>query len=222
MASTTDGCLAEDAASYIGGRSDPIQGVNGDTAEVNRQTTLLIEWAVENKAVLDRSYFEGFVRLEGVTAEHEVFYRESDNRAIKRTHAGCFGVTPQAKGVQRDATPLFYLRRVLLMNRVFDSRIRLEGLAFNKSLLLGKTEGEHPSLVSSQPWYVGLDKLAPHPTGEEIKQFMNSLGFEELLGSYYGWINRDQKISVIDARRDNFIKTKEGVVPIDLVISEHP
>lgn len=106
------------------------------------------------------------------------------------------------------------------MNRVFDSRIRLEGVAFNKCLLLGKTEGEHPCLVSSQPWHVGLIPQEPHPTGVEIKQFMNSLGFEERLGSYYGWVNREQKISVIDARRDNFIKTKEGVVPIDLVISE--
>jgi hypothetical protein len=106
------------------------------------------------------------------------------------------------------------------MNRVFDSRIRLEGVAFNKSLILGKTEGEHPCLVSSQPWHASWLPQEPHPTGDEIKQFMNSLGFGERLGSYYGWVKRDQKITVIDARRDNFIRTKEGVVPIDLVISE--
>jgi hypothetical protein len=122
----------------IRGRSDPIQGVNGDTAEINRPAAILIEWASRNKAILEESYFVGLVPLGTATAEPDVFYRKGDNRAVKRTHAGCFGVTPRPKGLPRDATPLFYLRRVLLMNRVFSSRIRLEGVAFHKSLVLGK------------------------------------------------------------------------------------
>jgi hypothetical protein len=38
--------------------------------------------------------------------------------------------------------------------------------------------------------------------------------------SYFGWIRKDEGIAVLDARRDNFIKSANGVVPIDLVISE--
>jgi hypothetical protein len=43
-----------------------------------------------------------------------------------------------------------------------------------------------------------------------------------VLESYFGWVKKDEEITVIDAREDNFIKTIEGVVPIDLVISKEP
>jgi hypothetical protein len=51
---------------------------------------------------------------------------------------------------------------------------------------------------------------------------MESLGFEALKDSYFGWFKAQGKIKVIDARPDNFIKTENGVIPIDLVISEEP
>lgn len=49
---------------------------------------------------------------------------------------------------------------------------------------------------------------------------MEAMGFTEKPGSYFGWFKKDEKITVVDARRDNFIKTGDGVIPIDLVISE--
>jgi hypothetical protein len=62
--------------------------------------------------------------------------------------------------------------------------------------------------------------LTPHPSEEEIKEFMELLGFAEVKGSYFGWFKQQGKIQVIDARPDNFIKTENGVIPVDLVISE--
>jgi hypothetical protein len=222
MASTTDGRLAEDAASYIGGNTNAVQRLDGSPTEIDRQSGLLVAWAIKNRAILPVTYFSGLRQLGGTTAEHVVYVHQGDNRAIKQTHAGTFGVTPDAKGKQTGATPLFYLRRILLMNRVFDSRIRLEGVFYAKSYVIGKTDDLHPCIVVSQPWYRAAMPSNPHPSDFEIKEFMEVAGFEQKGGSYFGWFKKDEKILVIDARPDNFIKTTEGVVPIDLVISEEP
>jgi hypothetical protein len=219
MASTTHASLAEDAAAYLGRSSDTFQGFGSDPKEIDRQATCLIEWASKNDAILKDSYTSGLERQEGTTAEHEVFYRSDDNRAVKRTHAGTFGVTSAQKGEQGHATPMFYLRRLQLMNREFDSGIRLEGIMLAKCLLIGAT-GDQPCMVISQPWHRPANKNSPHPSRMEVKEFMESLGFAEVKGSYFGWLKAERKIRVIDARPDNFIKTENGVIPIDLVISE--
>jgi len=49
---------------------------------------------------------------------------------------------------------------------------------------------------------------------------MKSLGFTLLSRSYYGWRRRGDGVTILDARADNFIKSPEGVVPIDLVIAK--
>lgn len=224
MAKTTDGCLAEEAAAHIQRNTDTVQGVDGSSAEIERQSGLLIGWALKNRALLSLVYFTGLRKVGDSTAEHVVYYRGSDDRAVKRTHAGTFGVTPGPKGEQQGATPLFYLRRLLLMNRVFDSIIRFEGVSYDSSILLGKTEGFYPCIVTSQPWHWPASSENPHPNVSEIKEFMEKLGFTEKPGSYFGWFKKEEKskLSVVDAKRDNFIKTEEGVIPIDLVISEEP
>lgn len=222
MANTTDGCLAEDAASYIGGNTDPVQRLDVSATEIDRQSGLLVAWALKNKGLLPVTYFLDLTQLGNATAEHVVYSRQSDNRAIKRTHAGTFGVTPDVKGKQTGATPLFYLRRILLMNRVFDSRIQFEGVFHAKSYLIGKTDDLYPCIVISQPWYRAATAANPHPSLSEIKEFMEAVGFEQKPASYFGWLKKGEHIVVIDAREDNFIKTAEGVVPIDLVISEEP
>jgi hypothetical protein len=116
---------------------------------------------------------------------------------------------------------MFYLRRLQLMNREFASDLRLEGIMFGKSLLIGAT-GNQPCMVISQPWHRPANRNFPHPSQIEIKEFMESLGFTEVKGSYFGWFKAQSKIRVFDARPDNFIKTQYGVIPIDLVISEEP
>jgi hypothetical protein len=156
------------------------------------------------------------------SAEHEVFYRPSDNRAVKRTYSGTFGVTPDRKGDQTAATPLFYLRRLILFNSVFDSDIRLEGILLGgQTLIIGAT-GEQVSVVVSQPWIRAADPKRPDPTPLQIEEFMHAFGFEKLHGWYFGWQRRTDNIIILDARSDNFILSAAGVVPIDLVISQGP
>src|SRR6266496_799661 len=151
MAEATHGDLAADAAAYLTRGTDSTEGFGGNTQEIERQSSCLGEWARDKNVILTDSYFVGLEKYGGITAEHEVYYRAADNRAVKRTYPGTFGVTPLPKGEQSYATPLFYLRRLELVNRIFGSDFRLEGIAMGRSLLLW-ARGEHPSMVVSQPW----------------------------------------------------------------------
>ena len=210
MANTTNGCLTASAVAYLRAGGYTNVGIDCDTQEIGRQSDCIVKWAESDKAMLTMECCAGLKKYGYATAEHEVYHRVSDNRALKITYAGCFGVTPEPKGVQKAATPTFYLRRIQLMNEVFRSDIRLEGLIMRKSLLIGAI-GDQPSFVISQPWWTG-----PHPNEQEVLDFMEKMGFKSTPKSYYGWSK--EKITIIDARVDNFIKTYEGVVPIDLVI----
>ena len=218
MAAESHGNLAADAAAYLEKSADAVESLGGSAEEIDRQAACLVEWARERNVLLTDDYTAGLERHRAATAEHEVFYRVLDNRAVKRTYAGTFGVTNEPKGKQCHATPLFYLRRLELMNRIFGSDLRLEGVALGKSLLIG-APGEKPCLVISQPWIDAADENLPHPSEAEVAEFMEALYFSPLTGTFYGWRNNENEITVLDARPDNFIKSPVGVVPIDLVIS---
>lgn len=218
MAQTTHGSLAEDAAAYLRGSGHTIEGVGGNSNEIDRQIITLHEWAQKRNVVLTNAIVHGLKKHTGTTAEHEVFYRASDNRAVKLTYAGTFGVTPDPKGDQQAATPLFYLLRITLMNEVFDSDIKLEGIVMDESLLIG-AHGKQPRMVVSQPWIRARDALNPHPTMAELSEFMELLGFSSLTTAYFGWHHKEDDITILDARPDNFISSCEGIVPIDLVIN---
>lgn len=220
MATTTHGSLAADAAAHLRRSGHTIKGVGGNPNEIDRQAVCLLEWARNKNAILTDAHTAGLKKHSGTTAEHEVFVRASDNRAVKLTYPGTFGVTPDPKGLQQAATPLFYLLRLELMNRAFGSDFKLEGIALGKSLLIG-AQGEQPRMVVSQPWIRAANPSFPHPSTTEISQFMESLGFVSLKGSYYGWHHKEENITILDARPDNFIKSHQGVVPIDLVISKN-
>lgn len=218
VAGSADGDLATDAATHLGRGGYTFESLSGSSEEIDKQAACLVEWAEQQKALLTEAHFDGLKKhTAGTTAEHEIFYRQSDSRVVKRTYPGTFGVTPEPKGVQKAATPAFYLERMRLMNEFFDSDFRLEGITFGKSLILFAT-GEKPCIVVSQPWIRPADPQNPHPTKAEIKEFMELAGFKEDVTSYYGWCNEVEGISVIDARPDNFILSRVGVVPIDLVI----
>jgi hypothetical protein len=219
MAKTAHGDLAADAAAHLARSADPAGVFGGDSKEIDRQAVCLIEWAHARNVVLGNDYTSGLERHNGISAEHEVFYRKSDDRVVKRTYPGTFGIGNGPKGKQHHATPMFYLRRLELMNQTFDADLRVEGVSFGKSLLIG-AKGEQPSLVISQPWIRADNPKQPHPTPAQIREFMEALEFTELAGSYYGWYRRSDNITVLDARPDNFVRSHAGVVPIDLVISQ--
>jgi hypothetical protein len=114
---------------------------------------------------------------------------------------------------------MFYLRRLELMNQTFGADLRVEGISFGKSLLIG-AKGEQPSLVTSQHWIRACNPRQPHPTPAQIREFMESLEFTELAGCHCGWFRKSDNITVLDARPDNFVMSHAGVIPIDLVISQ--
>ena len=49
---------------------------------------------------------------------------------------------------------------------------------------------------------------------------MESLGFTQMKDAYYGWFRENDRVTIVDARPDNFIMSAVGVVPIDVVISQ--
>lgn len=219
MATGKNESLATDAAAFLRRSGHTIRGVGGNSEEIDQQAVRLAEWARIRGVILTDDFWGTLKKHPGTTAEHEVYYRAEDNRVIKVTYPGTFGCTPDTKGQQQAATPLFYLTRLELMNRVFDSELKLEGIAFGKSLLIG-VQGEQPRMVVSQSWIRAANPRFPHPSLTELSTFMESLDFIPLSGAYFGWGRKSDRIKILDARPDNFINSTEGVIPIDLIICQ--
>ena len=150
------------------------------------------------------------------TSEHEVHFRQSDGRAVKRTWAGFYGQVPiprKGKLDRANASPVEYLRRMALQILVFEGDLKLEGVSISDkpSMIIGQPAGE-PSFVISQPWYARSERA----TTEEIAELLKESGFVEVPGSYFGWYRPADGVVIVDAKPDNFIKTVAGIVPIDL------
>jgi hypothetical protein len=208
MVTRTHGNLASAAAAYIGGSGDIVPRRQGDALEIRRQSARLCKWAQDNGCLIDYTPPVDAKRTEG--AEHEVFFHQQVNRVFKRTYPGTFGSILTKNGLRRTATPYFYLRRLELTNEFFGSDLRLECV----------TSGDRPSIVVSQPWAQPADPKKPLPTPAEIHDFMTELDFEPVLNASYEWFRKSDGVRVSDARPDNFIKSENGVVPIDLVVSK--
>ncbi|WP_264487800.1 hypothetical protein [Luteolibacter arcticus] len=154
------------------------------------------------------------------TSEHEVFYRPADGRAVKRTWPGIYGQIPTASSGtldRRNATPAEYLKRMALHIEVFASDIRLEGITVSDkpSMIIGQPPGQ-PSLVISQRWYA-KEGLA---TNESIHDLLTGEGFRAVPSSYFGWYRPEDGVVIVDAKPDNFIRTHEGLIPIDLQMAQ--
>jgi hypothetical protein len=94
------------------------------------------------------------------------------------------------------------------MNEVFGSDIRVEGI----------TPGDKPSIITSEPYHEAADEKSPYPTPQEIGDYMRSRGFNPMPNAENAWRRAADGISAYDVRPQNFIKTKDGVVPVDLVL----
>lgn len=108
-----------------------------------------------------------------------------------------------------------------LQNRLFGDEIRLEGAMIHAgpSMILGQPPDGF-SLVISQPWLEAADNKRQFPSEQEIHDFLCEIGFRPLLKSLYGWQSHDDSFVVLDAKPDNFIATADGILPIDLLITE--
>jgi hypothetical protein len=209
MATKTHESLAADAAAYLVRSGDIFPRSRGDALEIRRQSERLRQWAKEVGCLID--YAPPAAAPQSRGAEHEVFFHESNNRVFKRTYPGTFGSVPTTHGLRRTATPYFYLYRLELINQIFSSDLRLEGV----------TAGDAPSVITSQPWAHPADPRSPLPSLSEVREFMVSLGFEPIHDAPFDWFRASDGIRISDARPDNFIKTEYGVVPIDLIASRN-
>jgi hypothetical protein len=100
---------------------------------------------------------------------------------------------------------------------LFDSDLKLEGVTISDkpSMVLFQPSGQ-PCFVVSQRWFERGDRA----TTEDIIAFMEDAGFQEVPGSYFGWCRKVDRMIVVDAKPDNFIKTAVGIVPIDLQMTQ--
>lgn len=192
----------------------------GDPASFGVEIGNLESWATQAGALIPAEDLDRLTLISNHTSEHEVFYREPDDRAVKRTWPGVYGQIPVAMNGgldRRNATPSEYLIRMALHIEVFASDIHLEGVTVSDkpSMIIGEPAGQ-PSIVISQRWYAKNGTS----TNEAIHDLLVSEGFRAAPASYFGWFRPDDGIVIVDAKPDNFIQTSEGLMPIDLQMAQ--
>ena len=177
-----------------------------------RQKDALIQWAGDRGLILDPNEFPERPVLGG--AEHEVF--PYDGEFWKITHTDSFGWVPSAgdNGFPDVvcATPLDYLIRWNLVNRVLGDRVLFRGITY---------VDEGLSLVISQPAIEGVNA-----DSDQIRARFEQAGFRSLSrftmgaeadSSYY---EPDRRLGVFDASGDNVLNSGGIIVPIDVVVVE--
>ncbi len=215
-----------DAADFLR-RSESPDGRGAPDPQRSRvEQQRIEEWARAKGCLIEERAFDALGLLSNSTSEHEVWFRECDSRAVKRTWPGFFGQVPVWKNGRLDrgpATPAQYLERQLLQNETFEGAIVLEGICVSSkpSMVIGEPSGQ-PSFVISQPFIKALNREAATPNEAQIAEFLATHGFEQVLGSYFGWQRVEDGVVILDARRDNFILSAEGVIPIDLQMAVIP
>lgn len=147
--------------------------------------------------------------------EHEVFYESSRNVVLKRTYPGRYGLAHGPRGKRRLGTPLYYLERLLLMQEVFDDDVQFEGMVFGRDSI---SVTDKPCIVTSQGMVDPANKNDPHPSEEQVEQFMIEHGFARMDDACQNWRREADRIVVLDARVGNFVMSLEGILPIDLII----
>ena len=215
-----------DAAAYIGGGESPDRGGAASSQRIRAEQQRVEEWARSQGCLIDEREFESLTLISNSTSEHEVWYRESDGRAVKRTWPGFYGQVPifeNGRLERAPASPAQYLERQKLHNEIFDGDLRLEGVCISSkpSMIIGEPAGL-PAFVVSQPFIRAENRDLATPSETQIADFFTAHGFESVSGSYFGWRRVSDGVVILDARRDNFILAPGGVVPIDLQMAVIP
>lgn len=188
------------------------------------EESILHRWIEENGCLIAPRKWEELHPISQQTSEHEVRYCPKQHRAWKRTWPGMFGFVPKPEGfgwMPKPASPGEYLLRQALQNELFGDSVRVEGAMIDSgpSMIIGRSSGGL-SLVVSQPWLDAANPGEPHPTDEQILEYLTARGFEPLFGSFFGWRAKELGLVVLDAKNDNFIATELGIFPIDLQIAK--
>ncbi|MGV3662395.1 MAG: hypothetical protein ACO1TE_19585 [Prosthecobacter sp.] len=72
-------------------------------------------------------------------------------------------------------------------------------------------------IITSQPWHEPADASAPHPSTEEMTEYLQSFGFSQV--SLDDW-RRVDGIMARNVKPCDFIKTRDAVVPIDVCLDK--
>ena len=224
MAAQSDGRFLEAADYARQGAPADAKHAQATDAEISRQARRIREWANQTGSLIPPDQFRTLHPVSISTSEHTVYYDAAQNRAVKVTFPGEFGWVPAFDNGRWNlgiAMPLDYLRRWQLFNLVFGDDVRLEGatVSAEPSMVIGG-KIEPVSAVISQRWHEAANPNSPAPTSAEVSAFLRGLGFEPLPGSFGGWLRANDDIVLLDAFPDNFVKTKSGIMPIDLPMSQ--
>lgn len=145
-------------------------------------------------------------------AEHHL-WKGRDGRIYKMTKDDHFGQVPCHNPSSKTgwenfaAAPADYLERLTLMNEIFGDDLRIVGLRC----------GHTVAIATSQPLRKPARVRQPHPrTTAKIESFMEQRGFVNL--GFAAWFHPTEKLMVTDATPDNFIETRHGLKPVDLMI----
>ena len=140
-------------------------------------------------------------------SEHEVLFDTGTREVVKITRLGIYGDYYEiidGRVTQFDSTPAEYLLRMRLWKKLFSS-------APNP---VGMTAGGQ--IVSRQQFIVGNS----NPPQESVDQFLLEAGAVAVRQACWLWkqVDADSDIEVWigDARSDNFVLAKEGMIPIDI------
>lgn len=143
-----------------------------------------------------------------------MYFHASTRRWVKATHPWGAGFTVDIHddaACWNPATPLTYLRRMLLQNERFGDDVRFEGV-------LRSSAGDR--LVVSQPDVLG--EAPDLPTMDRLLNEQHAFLRLDLppLGYYhsFSYFDTGHSIALFDAHPANFVLAKGALVPIDVVL----
>ena len=186
------------------------------TPSLARQEEDLRQWAAGLGLLLAPAQLPAKAVRGGM--EHDLFHDEPSDRYFKVTRHGVFGLSPgielalvsSAQDPRRfhlwEATPLEYLERLALLNRLVPDLNSLEGV-------IVQADGD-TAIVTSQPRFDIVPVIQ-----REIDGWFASLGFERVTDAAY--YRPTDNLGVFDAHEKNVVRSGELLVPFD-VIPCHP
>ena len=131
--------------------------------------------------------------------EHEVFVpvkRRKGARVVKITHRDRWGLLR--------ATPLDYLRRLVLFDRISGTNVCVEGVLMDRDM---------PRLVTSMDYIEGR-----HPENIHDKLLERGWEYAPLPGPMIRYVQPKDGLVMLDGHQRNFIETAKGkLVPIDVI-----
>lgn len=182
-------------------------GGSSRRSQFEREVEALRLWSVEADCCLTSDFCKGLKPVAS-GAEHEVFFDETGQVAVKLTRDGRFGHSLEGEGLS--ALPSEYLQRLVYHNDLFGDRISLRGAWCSEGAV---------QLVSFQPW-IKLDAENPVPDQDDVDDYFQNIGFIRSLQTdvpvYY---HSGLDLAVLDAHPQNILRDELGrLVPIDVVV----